>query len=159
DRKAKVEREIHEREAICSIHRDHVEILRNPPIREPHGNGGAADEKPITDELLTHRENELQDSLVIEHGLLGVYFSSMDGQLNLLASAGLPIGAARRPARRMVDREPMIRALNEAFACTDGDELTPYAAWLSAWSHHWPASFAATFGLEGPAYLARAKAG
>lgn len=85
--------------------------------------------------------------------------SSVSQEVDLLASAGVPLGAVREAPRRLPDREALRRAVFEVARQLSPDELVPIAAWLSGWEHHWPTSFVDTFRTEGIELLARLRAG
>jgi hypothetical protein len=40
----------------------------------------------------------------------------------------------------------------------DARQVEPLLAWLRGWRHHWPRSFAATFGAAGDTLVARLQA-
>jgi hypothetical protein len=58
-----------------------------------------------------------------------------------LCEAGLPLGAVRPPPIAF-DREKVAQALGRLSATeVEAARRDVLAAWLSAWEHHWPASF------------------
>lgn len=75
----------------------------------------------------------------------------------LLERAGVPIGAARPPARRWPPEAEVRDAFLAAIAA-GLDDPTPHAAWAAAFAHHWPSRFGALFGPAGPALLAGLRA-
>lgn len=80
---------------------------------------------------------------------------SVRDEIELLMAAGVPQGAVRETPRALPDPEALREAMFAVASELDDGELTPYVAWLAAWEHHWPASFAEVFGERGAALLAR----
>jgi len=75
----------------------------------------------------------------------------------ILERAGVPIGAARPPARRWPP-EADVRDAFLAAVAAGLDDPTPHAAWAAALAHHWPSRFGALFGSAGPALVAGLRA-
>ena len=67
----------------------------------------------------------------------------------ILRSAGVPIGAPRPAPQTMPDDASLRRAVSSLEARLGDDDVIPYAAWLAAWEHHWPARFDVVFGQTG----------
>ncbi len=75
-----------------------------------------------------------------------------------LIDAGLPDGAARPVDKGPLEDQLIARAIHELasrVADLTERERDPLAAWLSAFSHHWPSRFRDVFGEEGQALLQR----
>lgn len=83
----------------------------------------------------------------------------VDPRDDVLLRAGVPVGPARPPPRGLPDDESLRCAVLEIEARWTPEELVPYAAWLSAWAHHWPTRFRAVFGDEGRKLERRLRAG
>jgi len=74
-----------------------------------------------------------------------------------LESLGVPTGTIR-PAPAALDRDAALRAavdLADRSRPVPDELREPVVAWLRAWQHHWPASFAEVLGDAGPAALSR----
>jgi hypothetical protein len=81
----------------------------------------------------------------------------MDAAWQVLRDAGLPLAAPRsgaRPAPEEIGRA-VLHVMRAELAPRDADAL---AAFVLAWRHEWPASFAVTFGeRQGPLVAAWAQ--
>lgn len=79
----------------------------------------------------------------------------MNANWKLLVQAGLPDGAAPFPSGQTIGDSVALRRAVQSVAAsnldpTDKDVL---AAWLAAFSHHWPSAFAEILGEVGHASL------
>ncbi len=81
----------------------------------------------------------------------------MDDAWEVLAAAGLPEGAIRRPPQGPLDLS-RVRAAVAALAPRCGEiepwRREPLLAWLRGFQHHWPGRFAAVLGSPGEECLA-----
>ena len=76
----------------------------------------------------------------------------------ILRDAGLPL-AIQGTGRGAPDREALASSIREAIAeAPTGRDAEALAAFIFAWHHHWPPSFAASLGKDGDAVLAWAAA-
>lgn len=75
--------------------------------------------------------------------------------VDILRSAGVPIGAARPAPHAMPDAAALLQAVRTVVAELTPEELAPYVAWLDAWHHHWPSSFRRVFGRRGEQLVER----
>lgn len=82
----------------------------------------------------------------------------MSPEVDILAAAGAPVGAVRPPPKALPDRDVLRYAVFEVATRLDPDLMVPVTAWLSAWEHHWPASFEETFTSSGLELLAGLRA-
>ncbi len=68
------------------------------------------------------------------------------------------LDAVRALPHRLADEAALRRAVLTLEARLDAEDPAPYAAWLSAWEHHWPTRFDAVFGEAGRALSERLRA-
>ena len=81
----------------------------------------------------------------------------MDDPWRVLMEAGVPLGAPRQPPRQLPSGSRMRLALDLLVADLSGlrtVEREALAAWLCAWSSHWPSSFRERLSEEGGRALA-----
>jgi hypothetical protein len=76
----------------------------------------------------------------------------MDEAWQLLRDGGLPLAAARRASRPSI--QDLARAARAAIASEPrGRDAEALAAFLLAWHHHWPRSFATAHGTDALAVI------
>jgi hypothetical protein len=73
----------------------------------------------------------------------------VDDEVDILARAGAPVGPPRPAPACLPESDALRRAVFGIAGRLTAEELTPYAAWLSAFHHHWPTRFHALFGARG----------
>jgi len=67
----------------------------------------------------------------------------------VLRAAGVPLGAIRPAPHRLPDAATLLSALREVAEAPEAGPPEAILAWLRAFAHHWPSTYAATIGDAG----------
>src|ERR1700761_5208155 len=92
---------------------------------------------------------------------MGSTIGAMDDAWEVLAEAGMPIGAIRPASCGPIDPARLRDAV--AAVAAEPDDIDPWhveplMAWLRGFKHHWPPGYAAILGTAGDLCLARLEA-
>lgn len=137
--------ELHQRQALTvrTGEADDIQVLGGASRCKPSGCRAAANQEPFSVEAISCKAQKLLDANAIE-ALLGHggNVRLMADAWQILRDAGLPL-AMERTTRR-VDVTELGAAVRTAIdGAPGGRDAEALAAFVLAWSQHWPTSFAA----------------
>lgn len=70
-------------------------------------------------------------------------------ELEILAAAGVPLGAPRPAPRALPEPDLLRRAVFDVVPAMSAEDRIPCVAWLAGFRHHWPTRFRELFGHRG----------